>query len=109
MLDYLKFRRRHTAQTTFSSTSLGFRVAPDAKASTHAGGVVLMSVSRGAVFSANRVGALIWNAAAERWNLDRVVESIRCEFDIPAESAREDAAEFLAQLAAAGLLIREAN
>jgi hypothetical protein len=75
----------------------------------HNEGVVLINVSRGTVFSANRIGAMIWNAAAERWPLDRIAESISSEFHIPAQAAQDDAAEFVAQLAKEGLLEPERN
>jgi hypothetical protein len=75
----------------------------------HTEGVVLIDVTRGIVFAANRVGAMIWSAAAERWTLDRVSESISREFHISAQAARDDAAEFVAQLAKEGLLVPETN
>jgi hypothetical protein len=90
-----------------NSGLLGFRVAPDVKASSHSEGVVLIDVRRGTVFSANRVGAMIWNAAAEEWTLDRIAESISNEFHIPTQAAQDDAAEFVAQLAKEGLLVPE--
>jgi hypothetical protein len=68
---------------------------------------VLIDVRRGTVFSANRVGAMIWNAAAEEWTLDRIAESISNEFHIPTQAAQDDAAEFVAQLAKEGLLVPE--
>jgi hypothetical protein len=77
------------------------------KASLHADGIVLLQLSQGTVFTANRVGATIWNGVADRWSLDRMAESISSEFHIPAQGAREDAAEFLAQLAAEGLLVAD--
>jgi hypothetical protein len=52
---------------------------------------------------------MIWNAAAERWTLDRVAESIGSEFHIPPQAAQRDAAEFVAQLAKEGLLVPETN
>jgi hypothetical protein len=109
MLDFLRIGRRKTAPCKSNCGLLGFRVAPDVKASVNSEGVVLLDVSRGTVFSANRVGAMIWNAAAERWTLDRVAESIGSEFHIPPQAAQRDAAEFVAQLAKEGLLVPETN
>jgi hypothetical protein len=113
MLSFLRRGPRTTAPDSLVC-HLSFRIAPDVKVSIHDGGAVLMNIRRGTVFSANRVGAMIWNAAAERGSLDRpslarVVESISNEFRIPPQTAQEDATEFLAQLAAAGLLVSEAN
>jgi hypothetical protein len=109
MLKIFGIRRRRKAPDQWGPGHLGFRIAPDVKASMHSEGVVLINLSRGTVFSANRVGALIWNAAAQRWSLDRVAASISSEFHIPAQAAQQDAAEFLAQLAAEGLLVTDAS
>jgi hypothetical protein len=88
---------------------LKLRVAPDVKASLHPDGVVLIHLGRGTVFSANRVGAMIWNGAAERWSIEKVAESISTEFHIAPATVQQDAAEFLAQLAAEGLLVPDAT
>jgi hypothetical protein len=80
-------------------------VAPEVKASVHPDGVVLIHVGRGTVFSANLVGAMIWNGAAEGWTIQEVAASISSKFHIPPETARHDAAAFLAQLQAEGLLV----
>lgn len=108
MLGFLRIGRR-TTTCNLSRGLLGFRVAPDVKSSPHSDGLVLIDVSRGTVFSANRVGALIWNAAAEQRTLDRIAESISSEFHIPVQAAQDDAAEFVAQLVKEGLLVPEAN
>ena len=109
MLSFLMGRNRPAASVNSGQGLMGFRVAPDVKASAHAEGVVLINLNRGTVFSANRIGAMIWNAAAERWSLDRIAASISREFHIPSQIAQQDAAEFLAQLAAEGLLVAEAS
>ena len=75
----------------------------------HADGLVLIHAARGTVFSSNRVGAMIWRGAAERWNLAALTAAISGEFDVPQERARTDALAFLAQLEKAGLLLRDAN
>jgi hypothetical protein len=86
-----------------------FHVAADVKASHHPDGVVLIHMGRGTVFSANRVGALIWKGAARQCSLDQVTACISGEFHIPPQTAAQDAAEFLEQLTAEGLLVRDAN
>jgi hypothetical protein len=86
-----------------------FRVAPEVKASQHADGVVLIHLGKGTVFSANRVGAMIWNGVAERRSLEKVAESISGVFHIPTQTVRHDAAVFLAQLQAEGLLVPDAS
>jgi len=109
MLRFFRSRRQRKAPNQLRPGHLGFRIAPDVKASLHSEGIVLINLRRGTVFSANRIGAMIWNAAAERWSLDRVASSISSEFHIPARTAQQDAAEFLAQLAAEGLLVTDAS
>jgi hypothetical protein len=86
---------------------LGFRIAPDVKASVHPGGIVLIHLERGIVFSANRAGAMIWNGAALQWTLDRLASSISSEFHISPEAAQQDVTEFMEQLAAEGLVISD--
>lgn len=104
---FKNWRRRAPDRT--GAEQLGFRVAPNVKASSHADGVVLIHLGKGIVFSANRAGAMIWNGAVERQSLEQVSHSISHEFHISPQDARQDAAEFLEQLAAEGLLISEAS
>lgn len=108
MLNLFQSARPRTWVDRLEPSPLGFRIAPDVKASLHSDGVVLIHHGRGTVFSANRIGAAIWNGAAERWSLDRVAGSISSEFDIPAQTAQQDTLDFLAQLAAEGLLVSDA-
>jgi Coenzyme PQQ synthesis protein D (PqqD) len=108
MLGFLRIHRWKAASRK-AETGLGFRIAPGVKASLHSEGIVLIDLSRGTVFSANRAGALIWNAAGKRWPLHRIAESISGEFHVTAQAAQDDTAEFVAQLAAEGLLIPDMN
>jgi len=109
MLNIFTSRRARKESDRSEPGHLGFRIAPDVKASLHSEGVVLIHLGSGTVFSANRAGAMIWNAAAERWSLDRVAASISNEFHISTQAAQQDASEFLAQLAAEGLLVADAS
>ena len=109
MMSFFRSKCWHKAPNTLGPGHLAFRVAPDVKASVHPDGVVLIHLGRGTVFSANRVGAIIWNGAAERWSLDRVAASISSEFHIPEQTVQKDAVEFLEQLAAEGLLVCDAS
>jgi coenzyme PQQ synthesis protein D (PqqD) len=86
-----------------------FRPAPNVKASSHAEGMVFIHHGTGTVFSANRVGAMIWKGATEGRSLEEVTASISTEFDIPSQIVRQDAVAFLAQLQAEGLLIPNAK
>jgi hypothetical protein len=109
MMSLFRRWRQRQAPNQVEPGGLRFRVAPDVKASVHPDGVVLIHLGRGTVFSANRVGAMIWNGAAQRWSLDRVTASISGEFHIPPQTVQQDTAEFLTQLAAEGLLVPDAN
>ena len=109
MLSFLKNRLPGVVCGKANSSHSGFRISQHVKASLNSDGLVLINLRRGTVFSANRVGAMIWSAAAERCGFDRVAEEISREFHIPVETAREDAASFLAQLASEGLLIVDAH
>jgi hypothetical protein len=84
-------------------------IAPDVKASPNANGVVLIHLGKGTVFSANRVGAIIWNGLGERRSLEKMAEAISAEFHIPPQTAHREAVAFLAQLQAEGLLIPDAD
>lgn len=99
--------KRCSGEQTPAPGELNLRVAPEVKASVHPEGVVLIHHGRGAVFSANRVGARIWNGAAEHWSIQKLTASISNEFHIPPQDALKDAEEFLARLEAEGLLIRD--
>lgn len=104
------FKSRHSSKPDQPKrSSPGFHIAADVTASRHSGGLVLIHQGKGVVFSANRVGAMIWNGAVERWSLDRVAESISSEFHISRETARQDAMDFLAQLASEGLVVADAD
>jgi hypothetical protein len=109
MLSFLRIHCLKQKPDLLKPPLLGFRIAPGVKASQHSHGLVLINLARGTVFSANRAGAMIWNGAADRWPLDRIAESISSEFQVPAKTAQDDAAEFIAQLEAEGLLVPDAN
>lgn len=85
------------------------RVAPQVRVSMHPDGVVLIHLEKGAVFSTNRAGALIWAGATKGWNTETLVRSICGEFNITPQIAERDLAEFLEQLKKEGLLIADAT
>jgi len=109
MLSLFKSARLRKTPSQRSPGQSGFHIAPDVKASLHPDGVVLIHLGKGTVFSANRVGAMIWNGATEGRSLNQVAASISAEFHIPPQTVQEDATEFLAQLAAEGLLVSDAS
>ena len=90
-----------------SGDGAALRVSPDVKASVHPDGIVLIHLSSGVVFSANRVGAMIWNAVAQRENVHALAASISHNFAVDAQTAERDVASFMAQLEAERLLISD--
>jgi len=100
-----RFQRSSQPASRSTQPGLRFRAAPEVKASVHSEGVVLIHIGKGIVFSANRVGAMIWDGATKQWSIERVVRSISEAFQIPAHAVERDAASFLAELQAEGLLI----
>jgi hypothetical protein len=109
MIQSLWKKRRRGMSGLTSNARLGFHIAPEVKASMHPQGIVLIDMRGGKVFSANRVGAMVWRGAAEGWSLERVTQSIGQKFQAPAGMVRQDIVEFLAQLAAEGLLVADAK
>ena len=105
MMTFFRSRRTAKEQAQVDSGGLKLHVAPDVKASLHAEGVVLIHLGKGTVFSANLAGARIWSGAAKRWSIQKLASSLAGEFHISVQAALQDAAEFLAQLEAEGLLL----
>src|SRR5690242_9935031 len=105
MWSFFRERRRQNDPPGIHPGSFQFHVAPDIKASMHPEGLVLMHLGKGTVFASNRAGAMIWEGAVGHWTLDRVAERIGAEFDIPRQTARQDALRFVEELAAEGLLL----
>ena len=109
MMGLFSSGRLRNAPNDLEPGRLRFCVAPDVKASLHSDGVILIHLGRVTVFSANLVGARIWSGAAERWSMKKLADFISGEFHIPPETAQRDAAEFLEQLEAEGLLVADAS
>ena len=94
---FASWRRKRTAGNAI-------RVSPEAIASPHADGVVFLHSGKGELFSANRIGARIWRGLVERRPLDAVAAEIAGECGMAAEQVRQDAADFLTELEARGLV-----
>jgi hypothetical protein len=101
------FRRPGKESGVSKEDGARFRVSPDVKASEHAEGVVLIHLVKGTVFSTNCVGAMIWNGAVERRSVQQVAAAISNRFHLPPQDVEQDTEEFLAQLAAEGLVVAE--
>jgi len=88
-------------------SNFSFSVSPEATASTHDDGIVILHTGKGRVFSSNKSGALIWRGIEQRRSLDGIVEEISGEFQIAGTTARTHTLNFLAALEQHALVQRE--
>jgi hypothetical protein len=88
-------------------TNFSFSVSPEATASTHDDGIVILHTGKGRVFSSNKSGALIWRGIEQRRSLDGIVEEVSGEFQIADTTARAHTLNFLAALERQALIQRE--
>ena len=82
-------------------------LSPEATASTHDDGIVILHTGKGRIFSANKTGALIWRGLEQRRSLDAIVSEISGKFQIARTNAREHTLSFLAALEQQSLIKRE--
>ena len=87
-------------------SNFSFSVSPEATASTHDDGIVILHTGKGRMFSANKTGALIWRGIEQRRSLDGIVEEISGEFQIAGPTARVHTLNFLAALEQQALIER---
>jgi hypothetical protein len=85
------------------------RISPEASASAHDDGIVILDSRRGRMFSSNLAGKCIWRSIEQRMSFEGVVEALGSEFQIARATAREHAALFLAALERHTLIERRAN
>jgi len=87
----------------------GLVTAPEVTASIHENGIVFFDKQQGVLFSSNRIGALVWQAADRRQSLDGITAQVAREFDVPFDEVAADAAQFLAELERNGIMRRTRN
>jgi len=88
-------------------SNYSFCLSPEATASAHDDGIVILHTGEGRVFSSNKTGALIWQGIEQRRSFDRIVEEITDAFQIATTTARAHAIKFLAALEQQALIRRE--
>ena len=67
---------------------------------------IIMSTADSTIFMLNSTGTVIWQAADGNTPLSRIIVEKLCEqFDVPVEQAAADAEDFVAQMAAHGVLV----
>jgi hypothetical protein len=87
--------------------NLNFSVGPEATASAHDDGIVILHTGKGRVFSSNKIGALIWRGIEQQRSVDGIVEEISRQFEIAVTTARVHTLNFLAALEQQSLVQRE--
>ena len=84
-----------------------FCPSPEASASAHDDGIVILHTGKGRVFSANKTGALIWRGLEQRRPFEGIIEEISSAFQIARTTARTHTITFLAALEQQALIRRE--
>ena len=79
-------------------SQLTFTTTPEAAASFHDGGVVILHTSQGRLFRSNQTGASIWRGLEQKLSVDVIAQQISGEYQIELSAAREHTAHFVGQL-----------
>jgi UDP-N-acetylglucosamine transferase subunit ALG13 len=85
-----------------------FTVSPEAAASIHDDGIVILHLGSGSFYTCNRTGAHIWRAIEEKRSLEAIAEEISSTYEIALTTARQHTVRFLAELELHTLIQREA-
>ena len=85
-----------------------FSVNPEAAASFHDDGIVILHTAKGRLFSSNGTGARIWRGLEQQLSLEAIAKEISSEFQIAPTTAREHTLSFVAALERHTLIQREA-
>ena len=91
------------------TSNFGFIVNPNAAASTHEDGIVILDTGKGCLFSSNGTGARIWRGVENQLSSQAIAEEISSEYQIAPNIAQRHTINFLAQLERQGLIQREAT
>ncbi len=93
-----------TNQSNFS-----FTVSPEAAASFHDDGIVILHAGQGRLFSSNGIGARIWRGVEQQLSLETIAEKISGEYQIARTIAREHTLNFLTELEQHALIQKGAS
>lgn len=89
-------------------SDFSFTANPEATASFHDDGVVILHTGKGSLFASNGTGARIWRGVEQQMPLEAIAEEISGEYKIARTTAREHTLRFLAELEQHQLIYREA-
>ena len=90
-------------------SNFSFTVNPNAAASLHDDGIVILHTGKGCLFSSNGTGARIWRGVENQLSLQAIAEEISSEYQIAPNIAHRDTVNFLAELERQALIQREAT
>jgi hypothetical protein len=88
-------------------SDFSFTVNPEAAASFHDDGIVILHAGNGRLYSSNETGARIWRGIERQLSLETIAEGISAEYQIAPATAREDTVRFLTELERHTLVRRE--
>lgn len=84
------------------------KINPEAVASAHEDGVVILDNGKGRLYSSGPAGAYIWKCVEQQLSLEGIAEKLHTDFQIDLTTAREHTSRFLEQLLGNGLIERRA-
>ena len=87
----------------------GITVNPEAAASIHDDGVVILHNRSGCLFTSNQAGARIWRCIERQLPFGAIADEISSEYQIARTTAQEHTANFLAELERHNLIERGAK
>jgi hypothetical protein len=85
------------------------KVNPEAAASIHEDGIVILHSRYGRLFTGNRTGARIWRGIERQLPFEAIADDLSREYQIAGATAREHTARFLAELERHNLIERGAE
>jgi hypothetical protein len=88
-------------------SNLTFMTTPEAAASFHDRGVVILHTGQGRLFTSNQTGASIWRGLEQKLSVDVIAHQICGEYQIELNTAREHTFNFVVQLERHALIQRE--
>lgn len=83
---------------THQQNDFSFTVNPQASASIHDDGVVILHLGSGRLYSSNQTGASIWRRVEQRLPLETITQEISNEYRIARSTSHEHVVHFLSTL-----------
>ena len=88
-------------------SNLSFTVSPEAVASIHDEGLVILDTGSGHLYASNGTGARIWRGVEQQLSVDVMAKEISGHYGITKAAARQEVVSFLDQLEQHSLIRRE--